>query len=223
MGIYTTIESLDNQSLFKFLLILVIGFIIFKNKTVKLNIVLGLLLSFMAIYYVYDKNKTINDTTNEEYNAKLSNIIPTLKTDHINNRDIIDLLFSIQDFYFYNPQSFEEMVDNINAIFKIEQHVDKDNVDCHKMFSIALTKKNNAINCLNAILISLPVNANVDNKLIRSHKRLETLLIKRINDLHDICEEYDYKYGKNVNTQQIYLGPTPQNYYMDSLFTFQLY
>ena len=223
MGVYTLFNGIENYAVFKFVIIMIIGYLVFRNKKVGLNVILGLVCAIVVILYIYDKNKVLLETVNEEYDKKLSSIEPTLKTSSKDNRDLIDFLFSIQDFYGYNPQTFEEMIDNINGLLKIEQMIVTTTDDCEKRYHIAFNKKNNAINCLNSVIYSIPASGDLTDKLVRSHKRLETLLNKKINKLYDLCYQNLAINGYNVNTSSINTGPNPANMYLDKDFTFQLY
>jgi uncharacterized protein YqfB (UPF0267 family) len=223
MGLYTTLEGIDNSNLFKFILIIIIGYIVFRNKNVGLNILLGIGCAILVIFYIYDKNKVLLETINDEYMKKLDTIEPSLKTDSKNNRDIIDFLFSIQDFYGYNPPAYEEMVDNINAILKLETILDNTLEHYEKYYEIAYSKKNNAVNCLNSIIYTIPVNGIITDKLTRAHKRLETLLINKLNKLYDKCYQNLKITGYNVHTNIINTGPNPANTYFNKDYTFQLY
>lgn len=223
MGVYTIVDKIENYLVFKFLVIIIMGYIIFRNKKIGLNVIFGIICAIIVILYIYDKNKVLLETTNEEYTKKLESIEPTLKTKSTENRDLIDFLFSIQDFYGYNPQTFEEMIDNINALLKIEEFINNTPDECNKRFQIAFNKKNNALNCLNSVIYSIPANYSLTDKLVRSHKRLETLLNKKINKMYDLCYQDLAINGYNINTTQINVGPNPANLYLDKNFTFQLY
>jgi len=223
MGLYTIFNNIENYVIFKFIVIIIIGYIVFRNKKIGLNVLLGIVCAIIVILYIYDKNKVLLETVNEEYIKKLDSIEPTLKTLSTKNRDLIDFLFSIQDFYGYNPQTFEEMIDNINALLKLQEMMNKSADDCEKRFQIAFDKKNNAINCLNSVIYSIPASGAFTDKLIRSHKRLETLLNKEINKMYDLCYQNLAINGHNINTSVINTGPNPANMYLDKDFTFQLY
>ena len=139
--------------------------------------------------------------------------------------DVIDFYFSIQDFYKFNPQTYEESIENIEAFFKIYDIIFTGTPQPDYYYQIAESKKNNAINALHALIYNLPNSRIVNEKLIRAHKRLETILNKYLNQLYDHCTQKIIKEGRDWYTRQINIGPKEYNTYfnLNKSFTYQFY
>lgn len=222
MGVYKFIESIGNKPLFKYILIIIAFLFFFKNRNIGLNIILALFLACLVIFYLYEQSEFLLNTEEKEYEAKFNNIKP--KSDRIINRkNYIDFFFSIQDLYVYNPEAYEEMMDNVDAFFTIYTIMHKGTPYNEHSYQIAESKKNNAINALHSMIFSLPNDPQVTDKLNRAHKRLETLLTDRLNVLYDIVRYNIIQNGRNIQSQQIDIGPKPANNYFDKDFTYQLY
>jgi hypothetical protein len=222
MGIYESFQNIDNFSLFKFVSIMIIFLFFFIKKNVKLNIILAIILASIIILYIYDKDKTLLRVEKNEYNEKHANIKPEIhqiKEDY----DIIDFLFSIQDLHAYNPEAFEEMIDNIDSFLTTKDIIFKEDPHCESHYQIAENKKNNALNSLHSIIFKLPVNRPIMDKLVRAHKRLETILNNHINEMYDKCNHLLIVKGHTVNNTIINTGPKPANHYFDKDFTYQFY
>jgi hypothetical protein len=140
-----------------------------------------------------------------------------------NNSDIVDFLFSIQDFYIYNPSAYEEMIDNLNAFYTLVENIFNEPQFCSYYYQIAFSKKNNAINSLQSIIFKLPTEPAFTDKLNRAHERLETILNKKMNDIYDQCQKHLIEYGRDTTTTPLLKGPQGHNVYDDEEYSYQLY
>lgn len=222
MGIYTILKDLNNRYTFFYIAIIVILLFIFRNVHIGLNILFAIAIALVLIIYNYDKSITTFQIEEEEKREKLDNIQP--RPLHIKGHDdILNLFFSIQDFYHHNPQAYEETIDNVDAFLTIYDIVFKNTPFCEYNYQIAESKKNNALNALHSIIFSLPDNKLVIDKLTRAHKRLETILNIYLNELYDKCHHTLIKNGYDIYKRSINLGPREANHYFDKDFTYQLY
>jgi len=225
MGVFSFFSSLDNYDIFKYILIFLLIFFLLRNVSIGLNIILIIFITLLAISFLYEKNVISDEIEEKRQHIKKQSVFPSPKEKYLNsNEDLNDFLFSIQDFYQYNPQAYEEMIDNINAFLRInELIVDKEVKYPNSYYLIAASKKENALNNLQSIIYKLPNDPDLTDKLDRSHKRLASILLEYINGMYYACQINRYKNGYNVGMLNIDLGPKARNNYNDEEFSFQFY
>lgn len=223
MGIYSTIESTNNSRLFIYITILLFFIFYFRDTFVGLNVILSIFLGVVIILYLNERNKVSHDVEDKRKELKLNSIIPKPQKIQYDN-DLIDFLFSIQDFYQYNPLAYEEMIDNIDAFVELRDNIFLDSTYCQQYYQIATDKKDNAVNALQSMIHTIPIDEAVTDKLNRAHERLETLLTKHLNEMYDECYKDQIVNGLNVNKTIIPTGPKAYNVYKpDDGFTYQFY
>ena len=221
MGIFTLIESYDNKRLFRNIVIILIFIFIFLKLNIHLNIILGLVLALTVIFYLTEKENIQTEIEKRQYETKIESIKPELK--EVRDKALVDFIFSVQDFYVFNPEAYEEFIDNLDSFKKLYDDVFNDSEFSHYYYQIADSKKNNALNSLHSIIFKLPNDKFYTDKLIRAHKRLETLLNDYMNQIYDQCTHNIYKDGMSVLRKPINNGPKEYNTYFDKDFTYQLY
>jgi hypothetical protein len=222
MRLYNLIKTINNKNLFKYAVIILISIIYFSNKNIKLNIFLALIIALFYISYNYDEIKTNQEEEEEQMHLKRSTIKPK-PTNFEDRDDVIDYLFSIQDWYHYNPQAYEELIDNLRSFFKLYNTIKRGSDFCDSYYQIVESKKNNALNAFHSLIYTIPVNFPVMDKFNRAHKRLETILNEYLNELYDICYRDLKKKGYDITRRAINLGPKEANHYFDKDFTYQIY
>lgn len=226
MDIYSLINSFNNKILFRNIIIILIFIYIFNKLEVSISVILGLVLSVAVIMYLYSKEKKQSDLEEEQLEEKKNTIKPKLnklvEVPHQND-DLIDFLFSIQDFYRFNPQAYEEMVDNLEGFFTVYETIFNTSELSNYYYQIAESKKNNALNSLQSLIFTLPNEKLFTDKYDRAHKRLETIMNKYLNELYDRCERYLISDGYDIFKRKIYNGPKEYNHYFDKNFTYQFY
>lgn len=190
--------------------------------SIGLNIILGLILAVVTILYLYEKETTAIELEKEQYEEKLESINPSPKNITGDN-DLINFLFSVQDFYVFNPPAFEEVIDNIDSFKSLYEDVFADAELCNYYYQILDSKKSNALNAFHSIIFTLPNNQVFTEKFDRAHKRLETILNKYLNEAYDQCSFNLYKNGRDTLKRQILKGPREYNHYFDEEFTYQFY
>lgn len=171
----------------------------------------------VIIYFMINK-KEIENITEVSYKNL---IIPKINTNNNNNRDdneLVIFLFTIQDYYIYNSQSYSEMINHINN-FLITYD---DTIDYNKMvnynYQILLDQKKLAMNDLISILYALPVNVKYDNKLKNATKKLSDILDKYLKKIHNL---YKQRMCSNLSNETFIMydkEPYPNNVYDDNLF-----
>lgn len=221
MNNHSLIQYINDNSLTKYCSIILIIIFLLWIMSISLNVILIIILFIIIVIYYFQKNKLVKENFNDKENIKFGNIKPPLEIS--NKIDINDFLFSIQDFYIYNPQAHEELIDNINAFFSIYSNILMDNDLSNYYYQIAESKKNNALNSLHSIIFNLPTNKLYTEKLNRAHQRLETILNKYLNELFNKCNQYTLQFGRNIYKKQINTGPKEYNTYLNKDFSYQFY
>jgi hypothetical protein len=224
MGIYTFIDSLNNQILFRNIVILLVFIYFFMRLTIGLNIILALVLGIITVLYFDEKETLFAKLETAQLHDKLKTIQPkTDKVQEMARKDLIEFLFSIQDFYVFNPPAYEEMMDNINSFLTLHESTFLDDKLCNYYYQIAESKKNNALNSFHSIIFKLPNDKIFTDKFNRAHRRLETLLNIYLNEMYDQCYYVLVRDGHDVLKRPTNTGPKEYNQYFDKVYTYQIY
>lgn len=224
MGIYTVLEGINQKYTFLYAFIFLILILYFRSKNVGLNIILAMIIGYLIVWYIYEKNNVKIQVEEDQQQKKFDSIIPhSKKIKPYNN--VLDFVFSIQDFYVYNPQAYEDIIDNIDSFFTIYEKIFITQYLCEDNYQIAESKKQNALNAVHSLIFKLPNNKIMTDKLDRAHKRLETLLNKYLNEIYDKCRGKNIKGGRDINTRQINVGPKEYNKFfnLEKGYTYQFY
>lgn len=139
-----------------------------------------------------------------------------LKPDSIhikNNNELLDFIFSIQDFYYYNPRVFIDMVNSINDFMTIRNENEMSNIYNGYLYSSLLMKKRDALNSLASLAISLPSNRDVDEKLQNALERLEFILNNYLDETYYKYRNNIYKNGYRSDIINVDIGYIPKNTY----------
>lgn len=186
MGLYEEMNEASPAMLFKYAVILILSLFFLKTVDVGLNIFLALLIATIVIMYYHEKVET--DVSDQEKQDKLKADSIRPRVEHIKKyKDIIDLLYSIQDFSVHNPQTFEEMIDNIKAFFTLYESLQKGVERCEDYYDIAISKKENALNCLHALIYDSHARIPGVNKIMKAQEVLSDMLSVYLGEMRDIC------------------------------------
>lgn len=217
-NIYTWINSLDSQTLIKYVIIISISLLIFR----KIGVILALILATLAILYIHNKDDYNVAVKDNKRIVKQSHITPE---PHIFNDkdDLVDFFFSVQDFYQYNPQAYEETINNLDSFFSIYNKVKEGIEFCEHHYRIAESKRRNALNSFHSIIHKLPRDDIIQDKFNRSHQRFDTILTKYINELYGMCKKDLEKSGYSTFNSIIHRGPKEYNNYNDEIYSYDFY
>lgn len=215
---------LDNKTFF-FYIIIFIG-IIYAYSTIPigLNIVFGTTIAFIVVLYLYYNYNEKQEKENKTKSFQEANLLPKpeIFSDH---PDIIKYLFSIQDFYIYNPQAYEEMTKNLSLFFRTfkEAKENKKNAGIH--YELMISYKRNAVNALHSIIHSIPDSDDYTNKLNKAIVILQEILDEYLVKTERLHKEYLLEYGYNNETKLINKGQMPYNQYdgVDSTFSYNIF
>jgi hypothetical protein len=124
----------------------------FSFFDIKLNIIFGFIIAGLIVYYMYNYNLVVQNRNNELLDEKKKLIIPQpLKA--IDYNEMVDFLFTIQDFHQYNQNAYEQMMMNIDYFFENYQNIIDDPEIAYLKYEMLFEQKINALNNLQSILI----------------------------------------------------------------------
>jgi hypothetical protein len=208
-NIYTIINKLSNLHLLSYIFMIFIIIITISNIEIKLNHIIGLLLSYMIILYIIKKDNIQFDEFMNNIDNKLkfldkillnpnntidnetiimddSNIITKKKNKSYlyTNPLIVNLLYNIKEYRYYNPSAYRQLIININNLIKLSRKKNKSKCK----YDILMDYKNNALNNLHSIIHNIPSNT-INNIKYKTN----------ITALHKLLQEYMTNYKNKVN------------------------
>jgi hypothetical protein len=175
-----------------------------------LSTLVGIVFAIVVIYILYKREINAAENSSVLQQTKVEHIHPT-PTHLTKYDDLTDLIFSIQDFHIYNPQSYEDMINAIDTMMETYEYVLLDNSLAGDYFSIAEAHKLLAINALHSIIMTIPSNKNLIDKFNESMKVLEELLNNYLYIIYQKNDEYIKSNGYFNNTKIPDLKISPHN------------
>jgi hypothetical protein len=220
--IYDFLESQDNKTLFTYIAISLMIFFIFTKIDVKLSIIFPIGIIFIIISYMNDKKNKSIEKKEKEDKTKYDAIEP--KSEILKSYDdIIDFIFSVQDFYIFNPMAYTEFVENLELFIKLKENMLTGVKKCDQYYTIAETKAQNSLNAFHSLIYRLPDDKFITEKFNRAHVRLNTILTHYLNQMYDECNNKIINYGLDITTKLINTGPKEANYYNNKDFSYEFY
>lgn len=196
------IINVDNTTLFWYIAITMLTVYAFSRIDIKLNVVYGTFLVVVILYFLNNEYSRSKNTINDMLELKKNIILP--KTKNLSKyNEIINLLFSVQDFYVYNAQAYEDMVESLDMFFLHYEEVIYNNDFAGKHYDILNDKKRFALNSLHSIIYDFPANLNYKKKLNKAIGTLNDILSYYLNNVKLINDNNIYKYGYNTDTHLI--------------------
>lgn len=197
---------MEKVAIFWYTVIIIITVFIFSKIEIQPNIIIGIVVSFIIIYLLHT-NVTIAENNKKSLSEyKLNSIYP--KTKNISNYDkIINFLFSVQDLYSFNPQSYISMCEHIDYFFELYDQVLIDNSLADTNYQLMVDHKNIAIKLLQTFLFRIQFNKMYDKKLEKSIITLNTILNDYIENVYNIYKKYIYHNGYSSRLRLIERGP----------------
>ncbi len=217
MDLYGLANSISGEDLFKYAAVAILLLLLFKS-----NVFIAFFLVFIYFSYNYSKIKTARSSPEQQKKVKLKTIKPPPIT-FDDKGDIVDFLFSIQDFHSYNPLAYEEMMNNLDIFFSLYSEINNGTKFCDQYYQIAKSKKENALNALHSMIFTLPTDRVMTDKFNRAHKRLNTILTKYLDELYGVCKLSLIKNGYNMYRTALNTGPEEYNKYDNKDFTYKIY
>ena len=207
---------LDKKTAFNYVIIFIITLYFMSMIDIKLNILYATLIAIVIIYLLFTKQMELKKQELTISNEQYKSIIPKIEN---KNKDIVEFLFSIQDFYTYNPLAYAEMVNEIEHFFTLYEETHNNPKFSGRNYELMNEHKRLALNALHSLIFTIPSNKEYTNKLNDSFNILDKILMKHMNEVEKLAKEYVHENGYNVDIRLINKGMTPYNYYNDKLYT----
>jgi len=218
-------STLDNKTLFFYVVIFI--FIIFAFSTINLglNMVYGTVVAYFIIYYLYHNYTKKQETENKTKSFQEANLLPKPEIFQ-NYQDITKFLFSIQDFYIYNPQAYEDMTENLSNFFRTFEETLNNPTQSGINYGLMKTYGKNATNSLHSIIFNLPNDTQYTRKLNEAIIIIQEILDKYLIKIIDLQKKNLYENGYNVGTKLINNEIAPYNTFDNgakSMYSFDLF
>lgn len=212
-----TFSNISASSMFLYAIIFCGCIAYFRCFDITLGTIIGIIVAIVFIYLIYHREITTLSNTEQLHETKAEFIhpIPVHVTKY---KDLTDFVFSIQDFYVYNPQLYENMINAIDTFMEMYEDILLDNSLAGQYYENADTHKLLALNALHSIIIMIPPNKNLINKLNESMKTLETLLNKYLYEIYEKNKQFINENGYFNNSKVIDLKVAPYNKYKNEQF-----
>lgn len=215
MNYYEELKKASGETIFMYITITLTLVSILKRFNLTISILIALIFSYFFVTYYTQKLNSDSKLVHDQHVTKSNYIRPNDKSlDKYEN--IIDFLFSVQDFHKFNQQSYEEMIDNIVAFFKVYENININNSRCEDNYELMENKKKNALNALHSIIFSLPSNKLLTNKFNKSILKLEIILNEYLYEINVKCKHIIVNNGYTVNRKHLNDGPRAHNSYLDT-------
>jgi hypothetical protein len=217
-------RNTDAKTTFVYFCIIIIFIGVFSRLKIGLNIIFAIVMAVIIILYFNSVKNIDSEQTDKQYEEKYK-IIKPVPQKIKSYSDIIDFLFSIQDFYVYNPPVYENLIDTIDDFFTLYEEANNDNALYGTNFLLAEEKKLNAVNILHSMIFSLPCSVNnvYTSKLNKATEKLNNILDKYLDEMFDKNKKYIYDNGVNIDTIFLTSGPKERNFYSDDKYTHDFY
>jgi hypothetical protein len=211
---------LDNKTLYFYILIFIGILFAFSTINIKLNLVYATIIATFVIYYLYNNYREKQDRENKIESLQEGNILPKpANLDKYN--DIVKYLFSIQDFYNYNPEAYEEMIYTLGYFFQTYEETINNESQAGRNHGLMIASSKKSINALHSIIHTLPNDVNYTNKLNKAIEVLREILDRYLEKVVKMAKNDLYENGYNVNTKLIEKGELPYNF--DDTAVYKIY
>jgi hypothetical protein len=211
----------NKKNIFWYIVLSIIVLYIFSKLNLGINILIGLIVIFLLIYYNEQLLKESEEKQAETDDIINKSIYPqTIPIISKKYKEINEFLFFIQDFQTYNPPSYENMIDVINEFFTIYDMFGSTTNNTEltdknpNMPNDLLILKKEALNSLHSIIFKIPSNKNIENKLSNAIEQLDILLSKYIINIKNIYTNSPYNINKKLLDDNI----EPKNLYDNDMF-----
>jgi hypothetical protein len=161
-------------------------------------------------------NKITDIKKNELVIEKMQSLLPQPKKIHDNN--IKSFLFSIQDFYQYNPQVYEDFTQELDNFFMIYDQVINDQQLSGINYNLLEDKRRLLLSTLESMIYNIPSNLIYEKKLQKAVSVLDSILQKYIDIIKQLFKKNISQNGYTNSTQLPNTGPPAYNAYDDNIF-----
>jgi hypothetical protein len=139
------------------------------------------------IYYFYNKDVSIKNSYKNLIKPKISS---EFKKDE--NNELTNIIYKIQTYYYYNPQTFEEIIKHLETFIILYKSVKLDNNIAGQYYDLMDDKRELILNNLRSFFINLPVYKDQFN-CNQALDDLEKILNKYLDEVNLINKQNNYK------------------------------
>jgi len=209
-NIYDYLSNLDSRYIFLYAVIIIIAIFIALHLPISWKGIIGLIIGLIIAYVIARKNDFIEQSREKQLNSEYNSlkIKPKYKQKYT---EYIHFYYSIREIGDYNLDAFKEMIENLDDFMILYDDIKISMKYCKENYDVALQKRNNALNHLHSIVISLEADENLIDKLNNSITYLHHLTNKYLNDIRNICSTQAQTQGYDASTRFIEKGPYAYN------------
>ncbi len=221
MGIYQYISKIDSKSAFIYIGIIIVCVFIAKFQNITLSIFTGIIISVVFIVYL-DERRTLEVANKIEKHKHKADRIRPYNEKFEKYTDITDFIYSIQEYYYYNPEAHEELLDALEQFLTVYENSMKSADASHKLYEIADRKKHDSLNALHSMIYTLPADNGTNYKHETALHVLEKLLKDYQEKIYFMTQKYVHENGYDVTYKMPQLGPKAHNFYSKEEFTYDV-
>lgn len=223
--LYKYIDTWNGERIYLYVAVFIFILWVFSKKEYGTNILIGIIVGTFVVAYLNNRSITSTDTLDEIQKIKRDNINPKLNNQAEKHNHVVNILFSIQDLYVYNPQQYEEMIRYVNQFYDMYQLSFVDPKTSYINYGHMKQYKRDALNAFTALIFSLPDDVKARSKVNAASNVLDDILTKDLDQVSYLVDEDIYKTGYNIDTKILDYGVKPCNEYDDlfNIFTYELY
>jgi hypothetical protein len=186
-------NKISSKLLFFYCVIFCILYVYFSRNLAKTIFFFSL---FFIVATLYNNKHTDNVDQEKQIIYPKSKYIE-------NNKEFTEFIFSIQEFYYYNQQLFIDMVSAIDNFLSVYDNININNSLAGELYNTMEKQKFIALDSLQHIVIIIPDNRKVIEKLNKSVEILEEMLNNYLNNVYNINKKYIKDNGYHNNTKLI--------------------
>jgi len=213
--LYEYIDLWSGDRIFTYVVVFILIICLVRIFEFGMSILIAIIIGYFVINYLNHRYESNEYTHDKIQKIKEHLITPELTNDSKEHNDVINFLFSIQDLYESNPQQYTEMVKNINYFYELYNLTFLDNTLCYTNYEMMKQFKRNAANDLMCIIISVPNDKQVHEKIQAAAVILDDIMTHDLDKISYIVDKCTFKLGYNIDTKIINYGPKAFNEYDD--------
>lgn len=208
LGLYEYISNINRNNIFKYITIAMS--IVALTSYIKPSplVLVGLVIASIVIAIINDRRVSNITDLNEELDFKLSSLFPQPNFFHL-NVNAINFFHDFQDLRAYNKQSYTDALVATDNMLRLLHDMRIGIMDCANHIEVAKDFKDNALNYINSLFLSIPNTRVTVDKLERGLKNFQLILTRIIDEMNNICTKDIKERGINVKTRfpDMYDGP----------------
>lgn len=173
--IYKITNNFSKEYIFIYGSIVILIFSYISRNDIPIKHIISLCMCVIVLFYMNGKIQNTNKSINLLVNIKEKNIYPP--TTYLNKyTDIVDFIFSIQDFRSSNEKSYDAMIHELDNFFNIYEKLKYSVEYLKENYDLLNDRMDEIIYNLNSIKFNLPVNIYYDIRHKNAIDDLTTIL-----------------------------------------------